>query len=342
MSRCVSLEGKQPSLPSKPFRSNATPSETPRWSSLYIQNHNEHSSLQDDIYHNLIESPRGGDQRFLPDDQFKSLVTAKSIEVELDRAFAGTFLGASNKVVSQVIFKRCPKLFTILVLIERTTCIQDFIDEDIDDKHLPFRRDGLKFFSRSRTDLQVACTVRWKSKFIMAFSQFQWSLYAPIFTRDTTIPHYCFDDNEIMPLIFNASGDPTQIRRGGFSEVFEVKIHPAHERFSWDSKSSMVGRDLLTYCSSFAHLSTESEPVFRHQKIKLYGQGRVRSRSCYAQALHWRPSTPTSCPTFIHLRTQASLSFGFSLRQVQFESLLERNTSPRFFAADCWLVLAPD
>lgn len=56
----------------------------------------------------------------------------------------------------------------------------------------------------------------------------QWSVLAPEFKRiEGKIPHHNLDNNTIFPYIEDNQG--VQGRSGGYSHVWGIRIHPAHQ-----------------------------------------------------------------------------------------------------------------
>lgn len=137
------------------------------------------------------------------------------------------------------------KLFAILVCINKAACILHFIQENLYDFHLPFyftdsHEEEAYVFSKAENgdEARVHCFTRmgWSISDCEMFQKYQWGFLAPYFEiisdgKRKRPLHYVFEDREVLPFIEDSSkenfGEPSMIS-GGYSEVWRVRIHPAH------------------------------------------------------------------------------------------------------------------
>jgi hypothetical protein len=62
------------------------------------------------------------------------------------------------------------------------------------------------------------------------FDRIQWVFQAPHFHKQPDeIPHFDLDDNCVMPFVEDHEENPKFRRAGGYSELWPVRIHPAHQ-----------------------------------------------------------------------------------------------------------------
>jgi hypothetical protein len=143
--------------------------------------------------------------------------------------------------------KSFKKIFAILVLIDKTSTILRFLNEDLNDTDLPLEKaplDGTcNFFQLRRKhdlDRPLSCFHGWKQIQIQNFAQWQWSFLSPFFAkgRKKHPEHYILQSQIILPFIYDADSNgldnPDEnevVRAGGQSDVFKVHIHPEHHDF---------------------------------------------------------------------------------------------------------------
>ena len=102
--------------------------------------------------------------------------------------------------------------------------IQHFADEQITDSNLPFNP-ALDFLKGEIRGTLSKVFAGWPRHDIIEFYYIQWSFSAPMF--DKLHKHYEMDEHVIMPFV---ESEEDNARQGGYSEVWRVRIHPAHQR----------------------------------------------------------------------------------------------------------------
>jgi len=201
------------------------------------------SKLGDLLAQARVEWPNGECRYFVPIDEFEKLVTFDAILTELE--FCRSDVSENDENVSkefvETVFRSCRKLFAILDFIGKANSIRDFLKEGIRDEHLPFllhstknKNGAFRLFSETRDSKEAFdCTENWDRVSVETLFKDQWSFLAPVFKRtlDTdgapVIEHYVLHSNSVLPFVDDMEHSD-QRHEGGFSTVWEVKIHPAH------------------------------------------------------------------------------------------------------------------
>jgi hypothetical protein len=139
----------------------------------------------------------------------------------------------------KVKYKSFRKVFAILVLLEKEEAIQDFIKEDISDQDLPLRvlREDDKYVARRKAQDTVLNSFKngWSDLLFDSFDNYQWWITAPYFYqkgkgRQRKPRFFEFHDKVVLPFIEDNERE-TEDGLGGFSNVWQVKIHDAHHDF---------------------------------------------------------------------------------------------------------------
>jgi hypothetical protein len=193
-------------------------------------------TLREVLCNARIEWPQGSFRYFIAVDNFNNIVTQKSISVELERC--GTRF-PNDQVRDQTvekIRKSAPKLFAILVCLQRGKFITEFLDEGIDDSDLPFVRSDntdksghFKLCSGKLPEHPIKCMTSWNQTHVNDFGRDQWCMLPHIFEYHDDIEHYELDDNCVLPWVEDEELSDRAIE-GGFGSVWKIAIHPAHQR----------------------------------------------------------------------------------------------------------------
>ncbi|KAG8163178.1 hypothetical protein KVR01_007656 [Diaporthe batatas] len=136
---------------------------------------------------------------------------------------------------------RAFKIFVILTLMGKPEAIRDFIDDETYDLDLPIERpvtDGTstnrdqyirnpQIMGRGRREINIF--KRWAAADTESFVEKQHAVCVPIFDFDTQpgapVSHYNLHGQTVLPYIENGENGS---RGEGRSDVWKVKIHPAH------------------------------------------------------------------------------------------------------------------
>ena len=178
--------------------------------------------------------PQSNDQFFLPINALESLVTEETIERELHRTVHPSALKNSN--LPSKIARNCRKLFAILTYVKKGNLITVFLDKQMTDSDLPLKVPLAVLRQENQEELPKVFE-NWTWRDIQDFCHAQWAFLAPVF--DKVHDHYELDNNVIFPFIEDGE---SSLRQGGYSEVWRVRIHQAHQRLR---DSSTTGKEPL-------------------------------------------------------------------------------------------------
>lgn len=189
-------------------------------------------TLQNQLLNAGIEWPKGSNDYFTPVNEINRLITVQSINMELRRCGSSLSVQEIRELAGEV-WEKAPKLFAILTLISMSHTISEFILEDVGDDDLTFVREegteGHSFTLRSRhQETPLKCMAKWSRVQVQSFSKEQWRMLAPIFEEYGKVRHYKLEDNSIMPFVIDLERSE-HAQEGGFSSVWGVEFHPAHQ-----------------------------------------------------------------------------------------------------------------
>jgi len=194
-------------------------------------------TLRDDLCDARIEWPRNNNKYFIAVEDLRRLITVDSISAELARCNADFANHERRQKIMEEISQIAWKLFAILVYVGQGHRIMDFLDENIDDTDLPFVRSdetstsvNFKLCSKKKSSQPIKCMLLWNMHLVNDFGRDQWCMLAPIFEYTDEIEHYELNDNCVLPWIEDFERSGRAINEGGYSTVWKVAIHPAHQR----------------------------------------------------------------------------------------------------------------
>jgi hypothetical protein len=188
---------------------------------------------------------------FMPLGRLQTLVRVDAVRSELRTELESESLDLDEDLIQTECRKICggPKqksyrsIFALLVLLDKTKQIFRFLRDEVSDDDLPLQQ---HFYSESSTifDLRrggdagkvLPCFKGWRHMALQQFYDYQWYMLAPFFTkRDGVVQDYQLQKHDILPFTFDSRHDPHKdsitITRGGFGQVFKVRIHSNHHHF---------------------------------------------------------------------------------------------------------------
>lgn len=228
---------------------------------IAVDNSQEHFALQDRFFEALVrvhEEKKG----FFPKAKLLNLVTEDCVNHELNRILGETHNTSqvreyARKICDEIPQPRDPddgrapkiksfkKIFAILVLIEKTTSISKFLEEDVNDLDLPLVKieegnSGARFSLRKKRhrDQSLECFRNWSQFNIRAFEEWQWVTVAPFFHKGSRkdVQHFPLQDSVMLPFTSdsrrNKQSELHTVLEGGYGRVFKVQIHPDHHNFN--------------------------------------------------------------------------------------------------------------
>ena len=218
--------------------------------------------LTEKLFDEGVEWPPKSAQYFYPNSVIDKLLTKDEIRAELIRRHGSRMERLDHYTAK--IFKKGRKLFIILLLASlergRPCSIRQLLDEGVTDANLPFHRFvvednefrlcyhgqkcstelGSKSSPRQMQHSSVPAMSKWSKKLRSDFYRCQWLVLAPVFdVRDARTAHY-FEQNRILPFRTCYEQDPRYIRRGGYSQVFPIRIVAEHQKI-YKPKRNEVG-----------------------------------------------------------------------------------------------------
>lgn len=226
----------------------------------------EHVDIGQVLRRALRKSASKPETEFLPIDALGRIITRSRVRRELANLdlidpdelddYTDQIWDQSPSTKSSTNTTTRVRIFTILALIQKQAEIVDFIKAGIYDDNLPFKlEDGSgdkagtrSFYLEKKDGLRLIPIFEnqghWKIHELEVFDQWQWKLLSPYLqlssNRDPNprIHEYQLKDQIILPFIeedaVNNNG------KGGFGEVWRVKIHPAHHNGSQNPAISNV------------------------------------------------------------------------------------------------------
>jgi len=248
-------------------------------------------SLEDQLWDVRIEWPENESRYFIPADELCRLVTVDSILCELKRS---RIKKSDEELldISKTIWKIAPRLFAILVCMGKGKCICSFINEGLEDNDLPFVRSEIKteghgagsFKLRSKRALEVPirCMEKWGRADITNFGRDQWWMLAPIFKESQKpkkkVRHYELEDNCVLPFIEDQERTG-QAAAGGYSSVWGVLIHPAHQHLYKSTNPEVpISEHLYFYRSTNREVETKpydcfkTPPLYQRSRFQIGGR----------------------------------------------------------------------
>lgn len=154
------------------------------------------------------------------------------------------------------------KLYATLAYVKKGPDICGLLQEGITDEDLPLvpiaKGDRENALHR-RDGTSISTFENWADKHLEKFDRVQWWMTAPVFKEGA---HYELDDKEMLPFIpFTDNDNVPETKRGGYSEVYPVRVHPSHHEF-WENKSkSAVCLTLSSYPGIAADSTQKDEPL---------------------------------------------------------------------------------
>lgn len=218
-------------------------------------------SFRDQLFKALHSTHGGAKREFLPHATLKGIVNEQSVREELSRCldlnvhsqydillYAAQITRETERLQEGMIkLKSFRKIFAILALIDKTTAIIKFLQEDVSDLDLPLIRverlheHGAYDLRRVRNrQKHLSCfTKQWDQLHIRNFEEYQWRTLSPVFVQGgpKEVLHYTLEEEDILPFV-ESEGSITRGHtastkyRGGFATVRKVEIHAEHYNFN--------------------------------------------------------------------------------------------------------------
>jgi serine/threonine protein kinase len=198
----------------------------------------------------------GQKRRFIPKEKLCHVVNAESVARELMKKLSHIHSDEQIKTYAREIcreteitrnnkrlIKSYRKIFALLVLVDATSSIPLFLEEDVSDLELPMtlvKLEGTGGHYRQGDPYQkpLKCFKHkmWSPFKLEEFQEKQWLMLAPFFSKDGgAIKHYVLQDEHILPFLPLTSTDEASghigYKTGGYGKVLMVRIHDEHHNF---------------------------------------------------------------------------------------------------------------
>ncbi|KAI1099427.1 kinase-like protein [Jackrogersella minutella] len=229
----------------------------------------DYESLYSALWEELVQISDNETSCFIPFDVLQLAKNPKLVELTLKEEKYGISETDISKLRDAICSNEAIKgtrelyrIFSILVMNGQAGSIIKFVEQGVDDSHLPFpsikRRRGEIQIDRSKLKYQhpqvkdevlkiiFEDEAHWGYDGLSNFNTRQWWAIAPFFSREEKIiPHYVLESGDVFPFIEKKRDPFPQIevdtqdggksvnqeiwaKEGGFSDVSMVKIHPSH------------------------------------------------------------------------------------------------------------------
>ena len=188
---------------------------------------------------------------FIANNDLRRLITPESVlrQMRSEKSLGDVQI---PEEAGRKISEHAHKLFAILVYVRLGQHILRFLEDGIDDTHLPFVRRNSPNESRkfslcsSKSQYQpINCMADWDHGDIRDFAKTQWYVLAPVLKFTNEVEHYELEPHCIPPWMedheCDASDDKGKAVSGGFGSVWKVRIHPAHQRVIEDASLGETG-----------------------------------------------------------------------------------------------------
>ena len=235
-------------------------------------------ALRQSIYSSRIHSACGAEKWFIPQATLEVLMDPNSsMSLVLDelawrpdnaklRFLNDIMMGTSTRHEKDNRIYR--KIFAVLLLMHKHESIKRFVDEKVDDSHLPFKRVETKsgdftlapcdnHDTKDESYLHVFDS--WTKEEKNDFIRLQWEMI-PVFFRKggKGVPHFKLRTGDILPYVYSRSsqdveGYDQKYLKGGFGHVSIYKLHSLQQDIdrytvSWAFQPRILAiRILLTH-----------------------------------------------------------------------------------------------
>lgn len=185
--------------------------------------------IRNELRRSRIRYPPGSFQWFIPHDALETMI-CESVVMEILTAFLDI---EDASYYTQVVLSGAKRLFATLILIRKSVAIRALLDERVADDSLPLKLETLHERSTliQQSGEHIKSFEDWSDDSIEEFYLKQWWNLSPIFKVGR---HYELNENAVLPFVPFTHDKSTPPKQGGNSEVFPVRIHPAHHDF-WEA-----------------------------------------------------------------------------------------------------------
>jgi hypothetical protein len=194
--------------------------------------------LKNQLEENRLECPLRPHSFVVPKDVQEKLITVSTITKDI-LAHNTHISEQEAKEYAEQACQHARSLYATLAYIKRGADICALLKEGITDKILPLIRKpndkkAILYYRQSGDVVRVM--ENWRPKYRENFDRVQWWMTAPVFKEGK---HCSLDEKTVLPFMPLDPYDATLGKKqGGYSEVYPVRIHPAHHNF-WKSSGEV-------------------------------------------------------------------------------------------------------
>lgn len=201
--------------------------------------------LKDQLERAEVECQKHHHDFLIPRNALEDLITVPHVVADI-QARNPDIEEAEATEYAREVCRNAKRLYATLAYTKKGADIKGLLKEGVTDDDLPFVRkpNGKTKFALSRKNGGAIKTLdSWTPKHLRKFDQHQWWMSAPVFKLSEEL--YELDDKTILPFVsFKPPEGVESKKQGGYSEVYPVRIHPAHHEF-WESGGCMVCISIL-------------------------------------------------------------------------------------------------
>ncbi|KAH9211752.1 kinase-like domain-containing protein [Leptodontidium sp. 2 PMI_412] len=213
--------------------------------------------LKEQLYEARLECPHRAHCFIVPRSVQEKLITVATVSKDI-QARNSEIDDKKATAYAEKACKSSRQLYATLAYIKKGADICALLDEGITDADLPFVRkpDAPRKFALHRNNGEPIKTLEtWRDKYLENFDRFQWWMNAPIFRLNEDL--YDLDVKTVLPFVpVELRGDELARKQGGYSEVYPVRIHPAHHEF-WERSGRPEDEPLVAVKRLFNSDETE-------------------------------------------------------------------------------------
>ncbi|CZR67922.1 uncharacterized protein PAC_17821 [Phialocephala subalpina] len=214
-----------------------------------------------------LECPKHHHCFLIPRSALKKLITPANVAQDLQSSNPDTSDTEAEEYASTICF--CARrLYATLAYIKKSADIKELLEEGITDNDLPFLRQPNKrsrFALHRRNGEAIKTLEAWEDSRLKKFDRYQWWMNSPVFKLNKE--PYELNDKTILPFVdFEMPEGIETKKQGGYSEVYPVRVHPAHHEF-WHSSESEDEKPLKLV--AVKQLFSDDEKEFQKERTIL-------------------------------------------------------------------------
>lgn len=202
-----------------------------RWAKTHLPSDDSSAQIRKKLSESIVKNHL--QQRFIPCNKLREVVTAETVCVELKKSNYSNLRRIHARPVTVENGTKYQRILAILYLIKLPSKIREFVKHGVCDEALPLvkcenSKDTSSPMLRSGHDCTDRAIKFKRQEYIQDFLDNQWKVLAPVFlwTGGNHIWHRRLVPETIIPFISHERS-----AQGGYSKVLQTEIHPSHHQF---------------------------------------------------------------------------------------------------------------